>query len=427
MKQTLIQPFIQKVIERLENPETVRNFSLVSENSHPDAHVPLYHSWNDLSLATGLPGILLLFTRLDQLGFTNGEISHRYVLEIKKVLEQSGISNFSLFGGLTGVAFAINEASFEETRYQKMLDKLHQHLLIHLQDAYISPLAKSPTESGAYDVIQGASGVGRYLLEHVEKPDFYQALIRLIEALIAFTKPKSIQGKEVPGWFLSPEDILNARKYSQTRGNFNLGLAHGIPGVMAFLSIALMKGVEVAGQKDAISLTAQWIQHRGSTAASQTVWPYHITWEEEVEGKKGQEVSKDAWCYGTPGVARSLFLAGGALKNEQLKSLAIESLRGVFTRDQSDWDLPGPMLCHGLAGLYLIARAMGEEVCSLKEQILTFYNPDHPFGFSDIEWSKKGQPIVVHKPGFLEGASGLLLAILSEHKPDSKWNLPLML
>ena len=73
----------------------------------------------DPSLGRGDAGMLLLYAALQQEG-----IAHSYVMKIKETIEVDGISDLSLFNGVAGICFALQQASLEGYRYQKMLGTL---------------------------------------------------------------------------------------------------------------------------------------------------------------------------------------------------------------------------------------------------------------------------------------------------------------
>ena len=51
-------------------------------------------------------------------------------------------------------------------------------------------------------------------------------------------------------------------------GNLNCGVAHGAPGSLALMSLALTEGVEVRGQVDAMRRMADWLAAQCSPAGS---------------------------------------------------------------------------------------------------------------------------------------------------------------
>lgn len=436
---------LQDILFNLRNPDTVRALANDPSNMNPAPLTQFSASWSDLSLTNGYPSLLLLFSTLEKQGLIQdgAAIGHSYVLKIKEALETHGCFDFSLFSGVSGICFALNQASCEGTRYVRMLSNLHTFLLEKIEDAYLNPLRKSlqqslPISPRFYDPIQGICGIGRYLLENLTVPSFFETAKTITQTLIALARPLFYKGQRVPGWFLSPNDALNMRNRSACpNGNFNLGLAHGVTGILAFLAIANLKGIHVEDQKETIFLLADWIQSKTVFKNEAPLWPYHVSWEEETERRPSPILgSKDAWCYGVPGIARTLFLAGKALENEKLQAFATTAFRGIFLRHPKEWHLPGPSLCHGVSGLLLLTYEMSKEkgcedlslhVENLKESLLAFYLPEAPWGFKDVESCLQGKTCKLNKPGFLEGSAGILMTLSSLTSPSFNWHLPLLI
>jgi len=424
---TSTENLILEISRGMKDPLCVKAFMLDPVNANPDPFVP-HSAWDDLSLGCGYPSFLLLFATLEHKGLVEEGIAHQYVLKIKETIESEGLLNLSLFSGVSGICFALQQASFDGKRYQKMLGSLHTFLLERIEVSYFG---NQPRSSTLYDVIQGLSGIGRYILEHIKTPHFFECAQNIAKALISLCQPYLRNGYQVPGWHLGPKDILNMRKTDDPNGNFNLGLAHGVPGILAFLSIAFLRGVVVEGQREMIGLICTWIQEKGRVR-----WPCSISFEDEVEGRTNLKGCKDAWCYGAPGIARTLFLAGKALGDEGLKSFAAGAFREIFARSREEWQLPGPMLCHGIAGLLMITLEMSKEmgcedlkqrVDELYQILVTSFDPQAPFGFKDIEQCRNGGSVALNKAGFLDGSAGVALTLLSLEDRNLRWYLPLMI
>lgn len=420
---------------KMKDPATVEKF-ILNDNLRPLSYA--------LTLADGYPSLLLLFSTLQNKGILEdkNKIGYHYILKIKEIIESQGIENLSLFSGLSGICFALKQASMEGKRYKRMLDILNGSLHDRIHKEYLNPLMDNinnnqPRPSFLYDVISGIAGIGRYALENLEDPKFQELSIEITKILVSLSSPYKINGMEVQGWYLSPEDCLNEyQRPALTKGNFNLGLAHGVTGILAFLSIASLRGIKVEGQQEAILRIANWICNKSFVDCETIRWPCSVSWEEEIEKKTHrQESSKDAWCYGVPGISRTLFLAGKALKNEELKNFAIKAFRGIFLRDPSTWKLPGPSLCHGIAGLLIITNAMAKEkemedllkhVNELNQLLVNHYEPIFTLGFKDIETHPEGI-IKVNKAGLLEGTTGVLLTLLTLSDPNPLWQLPFLI
>jgi lantibiotic biosynthesis protein len=424
------------------NPSSVRAYCRDPNNANPDPWIPGVESWGDLALANGYPSLLILYASLEREGLVKEGIAHRYVLAIKESIERGGYYDCSLFSGLSGICFSLKLASRQGTRYQRFLGTLEEMLIKRTVESYLSPIrdqirSGQSVQSSYYDTIQGICGIGRYALESLSQPNLHSLASQICEALVLITNYRKIGGHRLPGWHLTAEDPINRGKLVDAKGTFNLGLSHGVTGILALLSIASLKGLVVDGQKDAIRSIATWIQKKAIPQENSYDWPHAVTFHEEVNGvKPTKSHSRDAWCYGAPGIARTLYLAGKALDDQPLKSYAQEAFQQIFHRSQKEWNLPGPTLCHGLSGLLLLTHAMTldtgcdkllKKVDELKERVLAYYQPSADFGFTDFEPCKKGGYFMANNPGYLEGAAGVYLTLLSMKNKPSNWHLPLLI
>lgn len=439
---------VKAIAHKLKDPIVVKNIVLDPENINPNSTFQ-FPFWDDLSLAAGFPSLLLFFAELDDLYPEENwdQISHQYVLKIKESIERQGVSShgFSLFSGLTGICFAIQRASRKGTRYQKLLQILQTRLIEGFRKTHLEPLNESlkhskPCHPSQYELIQGISGIGLYSLYNKNLDSFYLMTKEILRLLVALCRPITIEGHTVPGWYLPNEFLFNKfDKQAFPKGNFNLGLSHGIPGVLTLLSLALLQGIEVEGQKEAIELIVSWIQSKRKNNNGMVYWGHCIKFEDEIKKNESNSENRshtqnrEAWCYGTPGVAQSIFLSGKALNNQELQQYAIDSLISIFQRPSHEWLLPGPTLCHGISGLFAItnylAKAAGSHILNEKaqdlyENVLEHYHPDYPLGFKDYDPGKQGEYVQIERAGLLEGTSGVLLALLSANNPILSLYLP---
>lgn len=431
---------ISKLSQQLVDPDRIKKLVFEAyQNPQLSAPEP---PWKDLSLYCGYPSLLLASSTLQSIGMIDESIPHLYVLKIKEILETDGISDLSLFGGVTGVCVAIQYASCGGQRYLRMLESLHNWLFDRIDAVYLQPLwanqkNQDVTFSSLYDIVQGIAGIGRYLLEFLDQPNFEFYLEKIVASLVGLSQPFNYHGHAVPGWALSPHDYLNYKDQNLAHANFNMGLSHGIPGVLALLSMVKLRGIRYPGLSEAIERIATWIKERSFLYEGAIRWSTSVSWDEEIGLKPIAEVPcHDAWCYGVPGVARSLFLGGKALKNDSLKSFAKEAFYGIFLRDAHSWGLPGPGICHGIGGLLLVTSQMAKEegcgdlshrVSELEKCVTSFCKEDYPLGIKDYQPTKSGNYLEVDNPGFLEGATGTLCALLSASNSNLQSHLPFLI
>jgi hypothetical protein len=414
---------IETIAEKMCEPKQVKAL-VMAQSIHS---IP---NWSDLSLF-GYPALLLLFSTLSPLSkrLDWEKAEHTCVLQIKEAIEQQGIFDLSLFSGAAGLCYAVRQASHGGMRYQKMLHSLESFLLARVDERYLFPLLdniknRRSSPVSLYDPILGITGIGRYALE---SPFLSELVPKICSALVELSHPIRLEKDlTIPGWYVSCEHQFHQQdRASYPQGNFNLGLAHGIPSVLAFLSLALLRGIEVPGQKEALIRIVSWIRTKSYPYRNATYWPARVSWEEEVlQAPVCPTLVLDGWCYGVPGIARSLFLAGRALGDQELRRFAEKSFLEVFTRTPEEWGLASPTVCHGLAGLLAITRAMvhdgvnaAPQAENLTNRLLAFYQPEAPFGFKDHD------PVEMDKIGVLDGAVGVALSLLA---PDGGL-LPLLI
>jgi hypothetical protein len=445
-----ITPLVKKISDRLREPNWVKEILFHPSNRNPDPRFP--EQWNarldDFRLMDNeYPGVLILLAELDSL-FPNEQWDaaiHAYVLKLKELIESKKLNSLSLFGGTAGIAFTLQQASRKGTRYQRMIANLNMHLLNSMNQNYLSPLdenfkAQKSSPFSLYDLIQGIIGIGVYSLNNLHDPSFLELTKNIAKRLINLTQPLEVEGRKVPGWYM-PNHFQVSKRDQQLypKGNFNLGVAHGIPGVLAFLSLALLKGVEIDGQREAINCITEWIKGHRQEHEGNLFWGTHISFEEEIEdprSKRSPSTKRNAWCYGTAGVARSLFLAGKAMKCEDLKSFAYASFCSIFVQNRQEWGLPSPTFCHGIAGLFMTTWKMYQDtqttflkqkVDTLKEILLGYYHEDYPFGFKNLDPTRKGGFIEISQLNLIEGVSGILLTLLSLEGSNSGWHAPFLI
>jgi hypothetical protein len=266
-----------------------------------------------------------------------------------------------------------------------------------------------------FDLISGLSGVGAYLLCRRQSEEATATLRAILSSLVALTAKTD----GLPSWY-TPVHLMGdetmARLYPN--GNLNCGLAHGIPGPLALMALALRFGIEVEGLKDAIEHVAAWLDHHRVDDVWGVNWPAVVPVAPEGTGDASEEPSRAAWCYGSPGVARALWLTGEALDCPRYRELAIEAMEAVYRRPIRERHIDSPTFCHGVAGLLQITLRFAcdtglplfaEAAGTLSNQLLALYDPDSLLGYYSLEHG--GQR--VDQPGLLDGAPGVVLVLLA--------------
>ncbi|SDX29223.1 Lanthionine synthetase C-like protein [Marininema mesophilum] len=421
----------QRIAERLVDPIQIKEIVERPDNVSVMGATP----WGDTSLSHGYPATVLFFSQWDRYEPDQkwDYKGHAHIVEMQRALESNGIGSISLFGGLTGVAFACQAASREGERYGNFLKVIHSKIAQETKRFIEGDNTRRKSEVGlspkVYDVISGLSGIGRYALNHPHHDELNDVLEQTLHHLVEVSHDIEVDHHTVPGWYIPQQyQFMEREKELFPKGNFNCGLAHGIPGPLVLLSLASLRGYRVDGQLEAIQRMSDWLVKRAYQDRYGVLWSDRIRFEEEVSRKPSQKYfSREAWCYGAPGVARSLYLAGMALGDEELKKLAIQAVKSSFMRPEELSKLESATFCHGKSGILQIllrmAKDTGEEIFVkhaelMAKEIIDMFQGESPFGYQDLEGGRG-----LNKAGLLEGVSGIGLSLMSlSEKQDADWD-----
>jgi lantibiotic biosynthesis protein len=426
--QQRIEACVCEVARRLQDPEQVNSIMKQEESLYDGIGSSLPPLWSDLSLAGGLPGLCVLFGALDGWEPDGGwdRIGHGHLVAVQQALSQQTVPGPGLFGGLAGIAFGATALSRNGMRYQNMVAQLNAALIGMTRQvlAQTGSLPAAQIGPAHTDAISGVTGIARYLLLHRDNPDAASVLQALLEFLVRWSEPRNEGEVTVPGWRVGPEFLrTEAERQQHPNGYFDLGLSHGVTGPLAVLSLALTDGAEVPGQRDAILRIAEWVISWQVQDEHGVIWPARVSLEQEAAGNTDPSLggSAESWCYGAPGIARSLWLAGQALGEPDWCRIAVDAYHAAYRRMQTIGRVQAPTFCHGLAGLLHLTNEMyrdtglpelGECRDWLAEAVLAAFDPALPFGFADLDApDMTSRP--VNKAGFLEGAAGTVYALAS--------------
>jgi hypothetical protein len=384
-------------------------------SAREQTHFPQSVHWEAGGIAQGDAGLALLCAYLDRCFPDEGwDVSGHGFLASAAADAERGVLGPSLYGGIAGLGFVAWQLGRDGTRYTRMSRTLDGALAPQSVELAVAVECHDHGVSvGQFDVISGLSGIGAYLLTRRGEPHIDAALEKLLETLVDLTRASP---SGLPRWFTPVElmfDETTAALYPN--GHLNCGLAHGIPGPLALMALAHAEGLEVRGLRDAIASIAAWLcDHRSDDA-------WGINWPTMVAPPSTPSVrappSRAAWCYGSPGVARALWLAGTAVEDEQLMTLASEAMQAVYRRPLHERQIDSPTFCHGVAGLLQITLRFAHDTgaaffaaaaADLADQLLAAYDPNTLLGFCSIEPGGNA----VDQPGLLDGAAGVALVLL---------------
>ncbi len=323
--------------------------------------------WEPTVLSFGYPSLILFYSQLYQIdqNIKWKKIAHKFIEKTLSYFESGVPKNISMFGGLSGVCFTIWTLSEEGKHYKKLLGNLDNYFFQILDNKISNIKNKVFLNTEDYDCIQGLSGILRYILLRRNENQFSEYACKIVDILNSTATPIDYQNFSIPKWYLNiNEQLLEQDKIFFANGSFNLGLAHGATAILAALSLAKLSGINRKNTELAISNITKWILKWKMVDKYGSFWPGRVSFEEEVNQDfsfKNYQINRQAWCYGTPGVARSLLLAAKALSDKDLEFFSVHSFLEIIKRPEEEWQCYSPTFCHGYAGILQISKRIYQD------------------------------------------------------------------
>ncbi|HEX4496030.1 MAG TPA: lanthionine synthetase C family protein [Thermoanaerobaculia bacterium] len=371
----------------------------------PRLQEPTWHRRGP-SLAGGDAGVACFFTYLDQVRPGQGYDDLAMHL-LERAIEGTGVMQAppGLYSGFSGVAWALEHLRgrvFEEDPGDDPGEEVASALVEHLA---ITPWL------GQYDLISGLVGFGVYALERLPYPGGRECLERTV-ARLAETSERQAGG--LVTWRTGPELLIERELVSFPDGNFNLGVAHGVPGVIGVLARACAAGVDA---RDLLDGTVAWLLAQKLPPEESAVFSYTIA------PGVAPRATRLAWCYGDLGIAATLLMAARAVGKPEWEREAIGIAVAAAGRDVETAGVVDAGICHGAAGAaHLFNRlfqATGEPALRAAaltwvEKTLAYRKPGEGVGGYQMWVVGEGEDLDWRSdPGFLTGSGGVGLALLA--------------
>ena len=300
-----------------------------------------------------------------------------------------------LFGGLVGQAWIAAHVADDVGGLLAVVDTALRSALSSARWAY------------DYDLISGLVGFGVYLRSR----DDAAGLARVIDHLGRLAE----RGDAGTTWH-TRADLLPAHlRASYPDGVYNVGLAHGTPGIVALLA-------RICGAPDAPP---------GATALRDDAVRWVLAQRlgdagfPDLIGDRPPSPSRTAWCYGDPGVSLALWavaLHGGSAPAE-LDAIT----ERWMARTPEEARAMDAGLCHGTVGLahicnrlYQATRRPAYRDAALRwlSHTLALRRPGE--GIAGFRAYRNGWTT---DAGFLEGVAGIGLALLAALTPvEPEWD-----
>lgn len=278
-----------------------------------------------------------------------------------------------------------------------------------IEQALMRRLAETPWTAD-YDLIVGLVGIGVCGLERSEHEGGRALVTRVLDRLEETAQPR---GAGI-AWHTAPELLPEWQRALAPEGYWNLGLAHGNPGVIALLARAIAHGVDATRARAmldrvvAFLLDAEPPRERGR----------YPSWQ-PAGNERGS--TRLAWCYGDLGVSIALLSAAQATGEARWRDEAMTLARACATRTFEEASVADAGLCHGTVGAAHVFNrlwhATGEDVFADAartwiDHTLRIRN-DHPIAGFPAAARDPGRPDVTWNADetLLSGAVGIALAL----------------
>ncbi|MEV4997026.1 lanthionine synthetase C family protein [Streptomyces niveus] len=293
--------------------------------------------------------------------------------------------NASLFHGAPALEFVLTCAAGAGSDVRAAVDRVVD---ARLAAALRRQASGALPHLAEWDLIRGLTGLVALLL----KRDTHSARLKdMLAHLVSLSRPARLQDRTVPGWW-SP---VGPGDESMAGGHSNNGMAHGIAGPLAVLSLAMRHDIRIPGQVEAISVFTVWLDWYGTHYWSTLA-------DLDSARPPGAEPARQSWCYGLPGIARAQQLAALALGDTARRRSAEDTVERILTDPRHNAHITDSTLCHGWAGLLALTRAVAAD-SPAPERFTPIIQDLHRRLAAD--WEQ------LPKPGFMEGRAGAQLAL----------------
>ncbi len=294
-------------------------------------------------------------------------------------------------------------------------------------DHILEELIGSDTWPGEIETVLGLSGIAAYAGRR------YRASgeSRLLELIVSNFEKLAIKTScNTLSWPQPINSTYRMNENVEEVHEFNLGLAHGVPGIISALLFAL--NIEHLSErvKKMLVYSCNWLIEQAEYGHSKSCFGNYCTGkyrEGVIEYGRGSEQSRLGWCYGDLTIALTLARVGNSLNVPYYLEKAKKIGMFASLRTAENASIADAGICHGSAGLALIFQLLSKEI---KEQTfekaagkwlahtLNLYEKKGIEGM--FRYSPEDQSYH-HDTSFLMGFSGIGLCLLSALGCEPDW------
>jgi lantibiotic biosynthesis protein len=293
-----------------------------------------------LSLISGDIGIILFNLHAYEYNQDNA-IFEKAVEQIEELIENTVIENspYTFCSGIAGFGL------FLEYIEQKNWLEIDTNDLLGEIDEYLYEKMMSDIKHGNYDFLHGAIGIGFYFIYRSRKIEiakkYIEDLVLALESLAIREEDGSMKWQN-----------YNFDNRCLVEGEYNVGLAHGIPSFLSFLVKVNQAGILKDKTIVMIRSTSKYVlKTKFSFSENYSTFPFTVK-----DNLKDETIdSRLAWCYGDLGVCCSLWQVAELLNDVDIKQEVIKiMLNAASKRTIEQTRIVDAGICHGAAGAAFI-------------------------------------------------------------------------
>ncbi|HLJ86438.1 MAG TPA: lanthionine synthetase C family protein [Candidatus Angelobacter sp.] len=395
--------------------------SALKEGRHRTQANPSEPRANGPQLGNGAAGIAVFFAYMEKAGLLPG--ARELALAYLDIAVQAAANQYmgpSLFGGFTGIGWSVEHVAGMVSQSPEDLSEIDGAV-----EQYVS---HSPWKED-YDLISGLVGVGVYCLERTGSPVAMRSLGLIIDRLYESAE----RSEDDVRWHTDPRLLFFQQREEFPEGYYNVGVAHGIPGIIALLARCCTADIAAEANDKArwlLERSVNWLLRQKLPATCRSTYPPFFAYNLQPQD------CRVAWCYGDAGVAATLMLAArhsDSAKKDLWEKEAIALARRAASRTMEQSGVVDACFCHGSAGLahlynrfYQATRDDGffQAACYWVDRTLQYREPGRgAAGYSVVTADDDGKTIVAGRLNIIEGIAGIgltLLAAITDIEP--RWD-----
>lgn len=362
-----------------------------------------------IGLYSGNMGAVLFLYEYGQFDTTsiieNNKLIFKLVDEACECIKTSKNLSRSLFDGLCGTLCTINFL-----KEKKLLKINNNYISAEIVEYLENGSLKDTLESNHCDLLHGGFGFLLYLTENPHLPNWQNLVQNQLNALKQITV--SFTNNRI-NWRLNT-NYLTVDHLNYDNHGVNLGLAHGISGIVILLSKLKKMGYSTKYVEDNIRDGMQLIlSTKLENIQSVSLYPSAVLNDTPILD------NGLAWCNGDLCIALACWHAWEATENYEYREAALEIIDFTCKMDPKNAYVTEFSICHGSAGIsHILRKFYWETNNELYKNVSDYWiNETLKIKLSTRGTTKNNKYIIPENPklelGMLSGLTGIGLTLIS--------------